>query len=160
MIILSIDPGLDGAFALLDTTTGELLDVQDIPTAEEQHLKDTRRVISAALLSEAILHTDHKIAYAIVEHVSASPQMGTVSAFRMGEAVGTITAVLQCKGIRTVKVRPNIWKKALGLNPDKELSRARAIELWPDSSHLFKRKLDHNRAEACLLAEYGRRVCP
>ena len=46
----------------------------------------------------------------------------------------------------------------LGLNNEAEVSRSRAIELWPTQSDFFKRKMDHSRAEAALIAEWGRRV--
>jgi hypothetical protein len=35
------------------------------------------------------------------------------------------------------------------------MSRARAIERWPDKADLFKRKLDHGRADAANLAIAG-----
>jgi hypothetical protein len=89
--------------------------------------------------------------------VASSPQMGVTSAFRFGEAFGATVAVLQTCGIRTELVRPAMWKKAMGLNSEAEVSRAKALELWPDSSSFFKRKMDHNRAEAALIAEWGRR---
>jgi hypothetical protein len=156
ILILGVDCGVTGAYALLDTETDELVYARDLPTVEEQHGKKTRSNISAALFHDALVEGP-KISYAIVELTSASPQMGVVSAFRMGQSLAVVTSVLQCSGIRTILVRPNIWKKAMGLTPDKEVSRARAIELWPDQSSLFARKLDHNRAESALLAEYGRR---
>ena len=37
----------------------------------------------------------------------------------------------------------------------KEVSRARASELYPAMSHMFQRVMDHDRAEALLLARYG-----
>lgn len=156
MIYAGIDPGLSGAVAIMGHD-GSLLNVFDIPTVEEAHGKGTRSRIAPALLQDELIG-DVKIGVAFIEHVASSPQMGVTSAFRFGEAFGATLAVLQCCGIRTELVRPQVWKKALGLNNDGEVSRARAIELFPDSSHLFKRKMDHNRAEAVLLAEYARRM--
>lgn len=155
MLVAGIDVGLTGAVAVLDGT--RLLTVFDLPTVQERHGSGTRSRIAPALLHDELVG-DMQIGVAFVEHVTASPQMGTVSAFRFGEAFGAVLAVLQCCGIRTELVRPQVWKKALNLNNEGEVSRAKAIELWPDASHHFKRKLDHNRAEAALIAEYGRRV--
>lgn len=154
MLVAGIDPGLSGAVAILDGT--RLLTVFDIPTVEEAHGKGTRARIAPALFQDELIG-DVRISVAFVEHVNSSPQMGVTSAFRFGEAFGAILAVLQCSGVRTELVRPQTWKKALGLNNDGEVSRARAIELWPDQSAFFKRKMDHNRAEAALIAEWGRR---
>lgn len=156
MIVAGIDPGLSGAVAILDHD-GTLLTVFDIPTVEEAHGKGTRSRVAPALLQDELIG-DVRIAVAYIEHVASSPQMGVTSAFRFGEAFGATLAVLQCCGVRTELVRPQVWKKALGLNNDGEVSRARAIEFWPDQSDLFKRKMDHNRAEAALIAEYGRRM--
>ena len=154
MIVAGIDPGLSGAVALLDGPN--LLTVFDLPTIDKPHKNGSRAELSPALLQDELIG-DVKVGVAFIEQVTASPQMGTVSAFRFGECFGQICAVFQCLGIRTELVRPAAWKKAMGLNSDAEVSRARAIELWPDSSHLFKRKMDHNRAEAALIAEWGRR---
>jgi crossover junction endodeoxyribonuclease RuvC len=82
---------------------------------------------------------------------------GVTSMFRFGQSFGMIQGVVASRGIRTVMVRPQAWKKALGLNSDAEISRARALQLWPDQSDFFKRKMDHNRAEAALIAEWGRK---
>ena len=153
-MIVGIDPGLSGAIAFLDGSN--LLNVADLPLVEVQHGKGSRKELSPALLHDMLVHTEIKISKAVVEHVAASPQMGTVSAFRFGESFGAILAVLACCGIRTVLVRPAAWKKAMGLGPDKALSRAMAIKLWPDQSHCFARAKDEGRAEAALIAEYGR----
>lgn len=156
MIVAGIDPGLSGAVAILDHD-GSLLNVFDLPTVEEAHGKSTRSRIAPALLQDELIG-DVRIGVCFVEHVTASPQMGVVSAFRFGGAHEAVLAVLACCGIRTELVRPQVWKKAFGLNNEGEVSRARALELWPNNSDWFKRKMDHNRAEAALIAEYGRRV--
>jgi crossover junction endodeoxyribonuclease RuvC len=51
-------------------------------------------------------------------------------------------------------VRPAKWKKALKLDREAETSLCLARELYPDSQSFLKRKKDHNRAEAILLAHY------
>lgn len=156
MIVCGIDPGLSGAVALIDHD-GSLLRVFDLPTVEERHGNKARTRIAPALLHDELIG-EVKIDVAFIEHVASSPQMGVTSAFRFGEAFGATLAVLQCSGIRTELIRPQVWKKAMGLNSEGEVSRARAIDLWPDASNYFKRKMDHNRAEAALIAEYGRKM--
>ena len=52
-------------------------------------------------------------------------------------------------------IRSTAWKKAHALiKRGKEDSRQRAIKLFPGAKG-FERKLDHNRAEAALIAWYG-----
>jgi crossover junction endodeoxyribonuclease RuvC len=50
-------------------------------------------------------------------------------------------------------IRPIIWKKALGLGKDKEQARLRAMQLFPGAD--LRRKKDHGKAEALLLARWG-----
>jgi len=50
---------------------------------------------------------------------------------------------------------PQIWKKAFSLGKDKEQTRLRAQQLFPGTA--LRRKKDHGRAEALLLALYGQR---
>ena len=162
MIIAGIDPGLDGAVGIIDGTTGRLVHLFDLPTVEVRHGKDTRRELSPALLHQALVDVPGVegfagIDLAVVEQVSASPQMGVTSAFRFGEGYGALIAVLQVCGIRTHLVRPAVWKKDMKLNSEGEISRHAALQLWPDNAGLFTRKKDHNRAEAALLAEWGRK---
>ena len=54
-------------------------------------------------------------------------------------------------------VPPSTWKKALGLSADKNASRQRAIETWPEHVRTFARVRDDGRAEAALLALFGAR---
>lgn len=154
MMILGIDPGLSGAYALLGTEGLEA--VGDLPTIQKAHKGASRSELSPHLLHETLARLP-KIDLAVVEQVTASPQMGTVSAFRFGECYGAINSVLACIGIRIELVRPAAWKKAMGLNSEAEVSRAKALEMFPDAAEFFTRKMDHNRAEAALLAEFGRR---
>lgn len=154
MLIVGIDPGLSGAIAFL---YGEqLLNVEDLPLVDVAHGNRTRKELSPALLHDMLVHTEIRIGKAILEEVN-SFGMGRTSAFRFGENVGAIRAVLACCGIRTEMVTPGKWKKAFGLNKDKRVSREMAIRLWPDQSHYFARAKDDGRAEATLLAEYSRR---
>jgi DNA repair protein RadD len=46
------------------------------------------------------------------------------------------------------------WKRALGLDRDKENARALALRLYPTAAELLRRKSDHHRAEALLLAHW------
>ena len=74
------------------------------------------------------------------------------------EAVGA--GVCAALGLPCEDVTPVRWKKTLmdGMAKEKEASVAKALQLWPQVGHLLKRRKDHNRADAMLLAEYGRRT--
>jgi crossover junction endodeoxyribonuclease RuvC len=66
-----------------------------------------------------------------------------------------VRGVIAAAGIPLHLVSPAKWKRAYGLDADKEKSRALALRLWPARADLFGRKRDHGRAEAALIARYG-----
>jgi crossover junction endodeoxyribonuclease RuvC len=92
-----------------------------------------------------------------IEHVAARPGQGVSSMFRFGQAVGVIAGVAAALGTPIEWISPARWKKAAGLGSDKELSRLRAIDAWPQQARLFSRRKDHNRAEAALIAAWHRK---
>lgn len=154
MLILGCDPGIHGALAFLHD--GVLLNVQDLPLVAVGHGSGKREEMSPELLHDMLVHAEIRIGLAVVEDVNAFG-MGRTSAYRFGKNVGQIEGVLAACGIRTMKVTPQKWKKAMGLGADKALSRAAAIKLWPDQSQLFARVKDDGRAESALIAEWARR---
>jgi hypothetical protein len=80
--------------------------------------------------------------------------MGVVSAFTFGNGYGHLEMALTAAGIPFERVRPQAWQKAMGCmsKGDKNVTKAKAQELFP---HL---KITHATADACLIAEYGRRL--
>ena len=94
---------------------------------------------------------------AIDEQVASMPRDGGKQAFAFGRAYGTARTVVALSGVPTHLVRPADWKRHFKLpgGPDgKEASRALALRMFPASAERFARKMDHNRAEAALLALY------
>jgi crossover junction endodeoxyribonuclease RuvC len=91
----------------------------------------------------------------IVEKVNSMPGQGVASTFKFGQSYGALLGVFGALKLRIVHVTPAKWKRSMGLSSDKEMARAMAIDTWPSSCNLFKRKKDHGRAEACLLALWG-----
>lgn len=154
MYILGIDPGASGAIAILKTD-GKLIDVIDMPTTELQVGGKTKHRVSPVFLqSELAFYADD--ARAVVEHVSAMPGQGVSSMFAFGEAFGLVRGVLAGMKVPTDLVTPAKWKRDLKVNPGKDGSRALAAQLWPDKAHMFKRVKDDGRAEAALIAHWGR----
>jgi crossover junction endodeoxyribonuclease RuvC len=143
--ILGVDPGLEGAFAIL-SADGDLLLVDDLPTIGS----GTQRRIDAANL--AVILRDQDIAAAVVEQVGARPGQGVSSMFRFGQSLGTVAGVIGALSVPLTWTSPASWKKAMSLNSDAERSRQAAIERWPSHAQHFGRNKDHNRAEAALLA--------
>ena len=148
-MILGIDPGKSGAIAAF-TDGGRLVGIDDMPVAGN--------LVSAALLDEMLHNRIDPFAdtpgTAVIEQVHAMPGQGVSSSFGFGRSLGVLEGVLAGQGWRIVWVTPAKWKRALGLTADKDMSRKRALELWPEHAPLFARKKDDGRAEAALIAHW------
>ena len=155
--IFGIDPGASGAIAILDSETGKLIDVIDMPTTELKVGGKTKHRVSPVFLqSELAFYADD--AGAVVELVNAMPGQGVTSMFAFGEAFGIVRGVLAGMKVSTDLVQPAKWKRDLKVNPGKDGSRALAAQTWPDKADFFKRVKDDGRAEAALIALWGRVV--
>lgn len=147
-IYLGVDPGMSGALAWLTDDGGGVCDMQ---TAG----KDLNYLAIANWLVSA---QSHGPARAVIEHVSAMPKQGVSSTFRFGAAFGAVVALVASRCIPYELVRPHQWRvKMVGRGASKDDARQKAIRLFPWFESELRRKKDHGRAEALLLAEYGRR---
>jgi len=97
--------------------------------------------------------------HAFIELATVMPKQGIASSGRYMRAVGTLEGIVSCLNIPTTFVTPQKWKKFWGLKgSDKERSRSLAVRRYPEIASMLARKLDHGRAEAALIAGYGRCV--
>ena len=151
--MIAIDPGLTGAIAEIDTNiVGDTnVSVMDIPVmAKGKGGGRIKMQINAAALSDIIEYMGRTV---VIERVSSMPGQGVASMFSMGDTFGCIRGVCAALGKRIEFVTAREWKKHYKLPADKEVCRAKAIELFPDMP--LGRKKDHNRAEALLMAKYA-----
>ena len=150
---LGCDPGLSGAFALLNVSTRKIEGIWDMPIVDERVYPQGVAVIvdmAKSIAGDSIV--------AAVENVSSMPRQA--GAFNFGRSAGVVHGVLGALGVPMELVSPNIWKGAMGLRKmagetqDQNKTRARelAIKLWPSNASEFKRVKDDGRAEACLIA--------
>jgi hypothetical protein len=85
------------------------------------------------------------------------PRMiGIKNAVTIAVAYGELKACLFFGGVPTFEVDPSAWKKTMRLSTDKNASRALASQYFPDCSDQWKRVKDDGRAEAALIALYGK----
>jgi len=155
---LGIDPGLDGALAVV--ADGQVAEVFDMPTLEIQRNRRTKREVDTRALVNFILFA--KGSYpgleAWIEKSQAMPKQGASSIFSYGQSYGILLGALAALGVPVTKVHPTVWKKAMRVNSGKDGARQRASEIFPQCAATWKRKKDHGRAEAVLVAAYGVRV--
>lgn len=140
--VIGIDPGLKGALAWVNEA-GNIVEVEDMPVVDNN--------VNAALLTNLIVGYG-RVECVLVEKQQSMPKQGVSSSFKTGVGFGIIIGVLAALHIPAFYWPSSTWKKTLRLSSNKEYSRARALERWPDHTHLFKRKMDEGRAEAALLA--------
>ena len=150
MIVLGIDPGLTGAYAVI--RNGRLVDAGDLPVSGD----GTRAMVSGVLFHALIPSMTERV---VVERVGAMLGQGVSSMFKFGRTVGVVEGVVTGAGFPLVWVEPQIWKKHFKLiGRDKDDARQLAIETWPDKAGLFARRKDCGRADAALIALWGWRA--
>lgn len=161
MVLIGIDPGLTGAIAMIGHN-GEYLRLQDIPTMQRMATMKKGRVMNQVncaaareLLAEWISPYDREAVHAVIELPIAFPGQNVGSVASAFLTAGHLEATISSLRIAHTLVAPVEWKKALKLTSSKEQARAAAIRRWPDAAPILKRVMDHNRAEALMIALYG-----
>jgi crossover junction endodeoxyribonuclease RuvC len=151
---IGIDPGLSGALAVL-TADGALEGLYDVPTLTLRTSRGSRQEYDVPGLVAFLAPYRGPQTHVVIEEAQAMPGQGTRSMFTIGLGMGIWLGVLAALQLPYSRVRPQIWKRALDLGRDKEQARLRAMQLYPGAD--LRRKKDHGRAEALLLARYGQR---
>lgn len=144
-MIIGIDPGASGGIAWHD---GERARVVKMPAT----LQDLWELINN-IRQDSFREGPWAKTTAYLEQVHSMPGQGVASSFKFGNGFGHLEMALTAAGIPFVRVSPQKWQGALGCRTggDKNVSKARAQELFPDL------KPTHATADALLIMEYGRR---
>ena len=161
-VFIGIDPGKDGALAILGYRETPIL----IPFSETEYANQLRRLdpyastVAEAEL-DAIMGVKKPEPFCVVEHVNAMPGQGVTSCFSFGQNFGFILGLLTAFRIPYELVRPQKWKKAFSCTSDKNTSVEVAQRLFPgvDLRRTSQCRKPHDGiAEALLMAEYARRL--
>ena len=153
MIIIGIDPGISGAISIIENE--KILEVYDTPTMIDG--KKNKRQINSAQVTNIIKERmlSNKEVIVVVEHVNAMPGQGVTSMFNFGQSFGVIKGICAALSLPIYFVRPTKWKKHFNLiKTNKDASRTKVIEAYPEISSKLSRKKDSNRADAILIALY------
>ena len=145
MNIMGIDPGADGAVALIAPDhSAELYGFKGLTTLE---------------LWELIVKLSIDPVTCYLELTGPTPHDGVVSAAKFGERRGELHMALTAAKIPFTRIPPGVWQRSFGLGKKfatttlrKTAHLQRAQELFP---HL---KILKPRADALLIAEYGYRA--
>ncbi len=148
---MGLDPGVSGAFAAIDDA-GQVIALHDLPIIRDGRLAF---VDAPELVGHMIAARNGRPSRILVERVGPMPAQGVSSTFAFGVGFGSLLAACRYIAQPLELVTPATWKRALGLPREKRASLDRARLLFPTAElHLAKHD---GRAEALLLAEFGRR---
>jgi crossover junction endodeoxyribonuclease RuvC len=153
MIIIGVDPGINGAISVIENK--KILEVYDTPTMIDG--KKNKRQINGAQVTNIFKErlNLNKEVIVVVEQVNAMPGQGVTSMFNFGQSFGVIKGICAALSLPIHFVRPAKWKKHFNLiKTNKDASRTKVIESYPEISSKLHRKKDSNRADAILIALY------
>ena len=148
MLIMSCDPGLGGALAVVSEEG--IVDCVDMPVLTTKAKREIDEVELARLI-DAWVGKD--VQTAVLEKVGVRPGEGSVGAFTFGRGYGLIRGMLRAHFVRIVDITPQQWKAKAGIKAGagKDASRALAKELFQKQAGLFSRVRDDGRAEAVIM---------
>ena len=153
MITFGIDPGVSGAISILENK--KVIDVLDTPTMIDG--KKNKKQVNGSQLTNIIKERlkDSEEIIVVVEHVNAMPGQGVTSMFNFGQSFGVIKGICAALSLPIYFVRPTKWKKYFNLiKTNKDASRTKVIQMYPQISSKLSRKKDSNKADAILIARY------
>jgi crossover junction endodeoxyribonuclease RuvC len=141
MRIVGVDPGIGGALALY--AEGTLFEVVDMPVFDGT-------ASGAGIAHQLGMWLPDVV---VVEYVQPMPKNGSIASFSLGKNFGVVLGVAGAMSYPLVKMRPNEWKRRMGLqHKTKSASRGLATELWPTHAASFRLVKNDGRAEAALIA--------
>jgi crossover junction endodeoxyribonuclease RuvC len=154
MVIYGIDPGFSGAIAIYEAglSWGKMR-VYDMPIMKSAKGKT---ILNLSEILNILQPEDPHHNLAVIEQVGAMPNQGVSSTFRFGQGFGQLQMAIAAQKLPVQYVTPQKWKSHFGLSRDKGVSRSVAMQRFPEIADQFKRVKDDGRAEAALIALYGR----
>ncbi len=165
-LYLGIDPGLDGALAVI-CPSGDV-HFMNTPTLKvkpnsEKRSYDLRAMWTA--LGEGWARSSNGV-FVCIETQQSMPGMSAPAVFSTGFGYGLWVAFLTAGKTPWMGVRPHIWKRRLEIpkGAGKDASLDLALRLFPGAygqlqtkrGEVTKKDIE-GRADALLLAEFGRR---
>lgn len=157
MIILGIDPGLDGGLAFINPEAP--IELQIMPTIT---VKESKREYHVAKLVEYMRF--YKPDHVFLEKQQSMPGQGVSSMFTIGLGYGILRGVLGALEIPYTLVHPKTWQKVMFQDLPKSDTKAMSLivcgRLWPKQSWLATprcKKAHDGLCDAAMIGEYGRR---
>ena len=158
---IGIDPGLSGAFAVLDVE-GDFLGAGRLPVVgKEIDIGEFRLNLAGAM--DAIC--DARDCCVAIEQVHAMPKQGVASMFTFGHACGEILGAIKAWGISCERVQPRKWQGVILAGMTRKDPKQAALSYvkrrYPGANLLAtpRSTVPHGGiVDAICLAEYARRL--
>lgn len=162
MRVIGIDPGLDGAAAVI-YDDGQRFGYFSFPKHKP---KGRGYEPSWPLFPEPMEILAFEADHAFIEKVGSRPKEARSAAFKFGTTAGGIRGIIAMLRVPVTMVTPGAWKLSMRCGgKDKSVSIARAMELFPrDVEYLTTKHSVRNKkqiegiAEAALIGYYGYQI--
>lgn len=158
MIYIGIDPGKDGAMAMISETRKKPRVVAFEPNGIQEYHAVLQ--LRKSIMRVPYDYRDETKTICCLERVWGIKGQSASASFNFGENYGMIQGLLMAMHIPYQMVTPQKWKKEFQITGDKNSSIAVCKRLFPDVDLRKNERCrrDHDgKAEALLLAEYARR---
>lgn len=175
-LYIGADPGISGGIAIIDGSSGGLIDAWNTPIIRRLNNKGSyNSTVDSVALLENLLRIEkksqiHDHVDILVEQVHAMPNQGVSSSFSFGQNYGSLLSALELFAYysdapSTISlITPSMWKKhyeitgkGLTTTERKGIAIDKATEIFGDFNRhkYWSRKKDDGVAEAALLARYS-----
>ncbi|KAL3621950.1 hypothetical protein CASFOL_034146 [Castilleja foliolosa] len=156
--VIGVDPDLSGALAVLKPDNSP--QVYDSPHLKVLVGKRVRKRLDVKSIIQLLQTVDAPIGTPVyIEQSIPFPKDGKQGWWSGGFGYGLWIGIMVASGYSVVPVPSMLWKNAYNLtgpSSSKDESRELAVTLFPSMSSMLKRKKDHGRAEALLIAAFGK----
>lgn len=162
-LIVGVDPGNSGAFALYETELKMLVGIHDMPTHKVTINKRLRSRIDPLGLRDLFGNfASQGAVLTVLEGVGGRPRQSASAAFVFGAGVGMVYMASVSAGIPVETVDAALWKVVMQVSVDPVQIRERARKEFPHQADEWwtgaRGGVRHDRCEAALLAKFGTRM--
>lgn len=121
---MGVDPGINGALAVCDSSTGHLVSMEDMPVWYMTVGRSKRARVDAVELAERIDFAKNMlgVSLVVIEAVGGRPKQSASGGFVFGYTVGLLYMACVMHRLPIETVAPQTWKKLMKL-PGKQRKR-------------------------------------
>jgi len=162
-VFIGIDPGVQGAIAMIcvDPKFDRVADTPTFKVGKSRLDYDIEGMRHQLHTMKQSAGEDAQV-FVFIETPIAMPKQSSSSTLKTGMGYGFWVGLVVGELLPYEPVSPGTWKKVMfaGMGNDmkrsKDASLFKAKQEFPHMAEFMERKKDHDRAEALLIAQYGR----